>query len=192
MRSWPTALACAMVAALTAPAAASPADADGPSPDAPPETAQFAFLIGDWDCTVRQMKPDGGGYTEGRARWTGYWILGGFAIQDDWESAAPGGGVFRGTNIRSFNTQTGKWDNRWLPASTLQWKSFVATRKADTMVMIGGEDRDAAGRPYVDRNVFSDIGKDSFKWRKDRSFDGGATWFQGVAFIEARRKGTAP
>jgi len=166
---------------------ASPERWDGLHPDAPPETAQFAFLIGEWDCTIRQMKPDGSGWSERRARWTGYWILGGWAIQDDWESPAPGGGTFRGTNIRSFNPRTGKWDNRWLPAGTLQWAYYEAEKRGDTMVMTGGEGRDQAGREFVDRNTFSDIGADSWKWTKDRSFDGGQTWTLGVAFIEARR-----
>jgi len=166
---------------------ASPERPQGPHPAAPPETAQFAFLIGEWDCSTRRMEPDGSGWSEGHARWTAYWILGGWAIQDDWESASADGGTFRGTNIRSFNPRSGKWDNRWLPAGTLQWAYYEAEKQDDTMVMIGGEGRDGAGRDFVDRNTFSDIGADAWKWRKDRSFDGGRTWIPGVAFIEARR-----
>lgn len=162
----------------------------GPHPDAPAETSQFAFLIGTWDCTTRFMAPDGSGFNEGHATWTGYWILGGWAIQDDWKSPRPDGGFNRGTNIRSFNPKTRKWDNRWLPAGSLQWVYFEAERKGDTMVMIGGEGTDGAGREYVDRNVFHEIAADSWKWRKDRSFDGGKTWFEGIGFIEAHRAGT--
>jgi hypothetical protein len=169
--------------ALAAPAGA----VDGPHPDAPAETAQFAFLVGTWDCTTRSMKPDGSESLEGRARWTGYWILGGWALQDDWESPGPAGTVFRGTNVRSFNPQTGKWDNRWLSSGTLQWKYYEAEKVGGTMVMIGGEGRDGEGREFVDRNVFYEIRPDSWKWRKDRSFDGGETWIEGVAHIEARR-----
>ncbi len=174
--------------------AGAPREATRPHPDAPAETAQVAFLVGEWECTTRSMKPDGSGFNEGSATWTGYWILGGWAIQDDWERALPDGRVFRGTNIRSFNPQTGKWDNRWLASGTLQWKYFEAEKQGDTMVMIGGGGRDPAGRDYVDRNVFHEIGSDSWKWRKDRSFDGGKTWLEGVSFIKARRsaKDTAP
>jgi len=74
--------------------AQTPGGASGPHPDAPAETAQFAFLVGDWDCAIRQMKPDGSG-----------------------------------TNIRSFNPRTRKWDNRWLPASTLQWAYYEAEKE---------------------------------------------------------------
>lgn len=182
-----TALALTVVTVTSAGAAE-----DGPHPQAPPETAQFAFLIGAWDCTTRSMKPDGSGFAEGQARWTGYWILDGWAIQDDWESTRPDGQAVRGTNIRSFNPKTRKWDNRWLSSGTLQWVYFEAEEQGDTMVMIGGEGRDRAGRDYVDRNLFHEITADAWKWRKDRSFDGGKTWLEGVAFIEARRVGATP
>jgi hypothetical protein len=69
---------------VTAAAPAMRGVVDGPHPDAPPELQQYAFIVGDWDCTTRFMKPDGSGFVEGKARWSGYWILGGTAIQDVW------------------------------------------------------------------------------------------------------------
>lgn len=54
------------------------------------------------------------------------------------------------------------------------------------MVMTGGEGTDGRGRRFVDRNTFYDIGAGSFKWRKDRSFDGGESWIEGVAHIDCR------
>ncbi len=53
------------------------------------------------------------------------------------------------------------------------------------MVMIGGEGEDNFGA-YVDRNVFSNTGPRGFDWRKDRSWDGGENWLEGVARIECR------
>ena len=158
-----------------------------PNPEAPEETAQFAFLIGTWDCTTRWMGQDGQLADGPQATWTGYFILDGWAIQDDWAAPRPDGSIGRGTNIRSFNPQTGKWDNRWLAQRDLQWKYFEAEKVGDTMVMTGGEGKDPAGRAFVDRNVFYDIEADSWKWRKDRSFDGGATWIEGVGHIHATR-----
>jgi hypothetical protein len=155
------------------------------NPGAPAETAQFAFLVGEWHCETRFMRPDGSGYNEGEATWTGRFILDGWAIQDIWASGS-GGSTFRGTNIRSFNPRTGKWDNRWLPSGTLQWKYYEATKQEDTMVMIGGEGTDARG-PYIDRNVFHDITPDHWQWRKDRSYDGEKTWVEGIGYIDATR-----
>jgi hypothetical protein len=152
---------------------------------APTETAQYAFIIGVWNCKTRFMNQKGE-YGEGRATWTGRLILDGWAIQDDWVSQAPGGGQLHGTNIRSFNSQAGKWDNRWLAAGSLQWKYFESEQVGETMVMIGGEGKDPRGA-FIDRNTFYDISDDSWSWRKDRSYDGGKTWIEGIGFIEATR-----
>lgn len=158
---------------------------DGAHPDAPPQTEQFAFLVGSWNCQTRFMGPDGE-FTEGQATWTGHWVLDGWAIKDDWVSTLPDGREFQGFNIRSFNPRSGKWDNRWLPQVTLQWRHYESEMVGDTMVMTGGTGEDARGA-FTDRNTFYDIGPDSWKWRKDRSYDGGETWIEGVGHIEATR-----
>lgn len=162
-----------------------PVAADGLNPEAPPETAQFSFLLGEWECTTRFMKPDGSGHVEGRAKWTGYYILDGWAIQDHWIGYKPDGQESHGTNIRSFNPESRKWDNRWLPAGSLQWDYFEAEQVGDTMVMTG-HGKDGFGE-FIDRNTFYEIESDSWRWRKDRSYDGGASWVEGIGFIEARR-----
>ncbi len=174
---------CAFLGALLCTVALAAA---GRHPDAPPETDQFAFLIGTWDCTVRSMGPDGKLGPPAQAKWVGRWDLGGWAIRDDWTSNPPGGGTFRGFNIRSFNPRTRKWDNRWLQSGNLAWKYFEAEKVGDTMVMIGGEGSDPNGE-FVDRNTFYDIGAAGWSWRKDRSYDGGETWLEGVAEIRAVR-----
>ncbi len=155
------------------------------NPEAPPETAQFDFFIGEWECTMKTMRPDGQGYGERKASWTAYYILDGWAIQDEWVSTAGQGGSGFGTNIRSFNPKTRKWDNRWLSSGSLQWKYFESEMVGDTMVMTG-EGVDPRG-VFVDRNTFYDIEKDSWKWRKDRSYDGGESWIEGIALIDAKR-----
>jgi len=156
------------------------------NPHAPVETAQFDFIVGSWNCTTKFMKPDASGYAEGKARWIGYYILDGWAIQDDWIGVRPDGGESHGTNVRSFNPRTGTWDNRWLAAGSLEFKYFESEQVGDTMVMIGGEGKDGRGA-FIDRNVFHDITADHWSWRKDRSYDGGETWIEGIGFIEATR-----
>ena len=54
------------------------------------------------------------------------------------------------------------------------------------MVMTGGEGTDQRG-DFIDRNTFYEIKENSWRWRKDRSYDGGDTWIEGVGFIEATR-----
>jgi len=178
-----TLAAAALVASV---AAAAPCDGDYGklNAEAPPQTAQYAFLVGKWGCKTRFMDAEGRP-VEGRATWTGYYILDGWAIQDDWVALRADGTESHGTNIRSFNPQTGKWDNRWLPAGSLQWKYFQAEKVGDTMVMTG-EGTDARG-PFIDRNTFYEISADGWRWRKDRSYDGGTSWIEGVGYIEATR-----
>ncbi|MDH3626737.1 MAG: hypothetical protein OEV00_13490 [Acidobacteriota bacterium] len=53
----------------------------GIHPDAPPETTQYSFIIGKWDCTTRFMGGPDGKYVEGRATWTGEYFLGGLSIR---------------------------------------------------------------------------------------------------------------
>ncbi len=148
------------------------------SPDAPPQTAQFDFLIGEWHCEITRMGPDGNMQQPSKATWTGRYVLDGWAIEDVWQPLAAG--ARPGVNIRSFNPETKLWDNRWLGAGTLQWQDFQAEQVNDTMVMTG-EGTDARGRRYIDRNTFYEITDGSWRWRKDRSFDDGATWLEGVA-----------
>ena len=156
-----------------------------PNPKAPSETIQYTFMIGTWDCVIKSRLPDGS-TREGTAVWKAHFILDGWAIQDEWvshdESGKP---AFFGINIRSFNPVLKKWECRWLPAGTLQWKHFLSWKDGETMVMEGeGEDQRGA---FVDRNTFFDIESDSWSWRKDRSYDGGKTWHRAIATIEAKR-----
>jgi len=158
---------------------------EAPNPKAPPETEQYTFMIGSWDCVIRGIDAQGNPQ-EGKARWSAHYILDGWAIQDEWVSldkeGKPG---FYGINIRSFNTELGKWECRWLPSGTLQWKHFLSWKDGETMVM-EGEGEDQRG-PFLDRNTFSEITESSWRWVKDRSYDGGKTWNKAVATIEAKR-----
>ncbi len=162
--------------------------AEGRHPDAPDEIEQFAFLVGDWHCLTRQMQPDGSLTEERAAEWHGRWVLGGWAIADEWISTLPDGREFRGVNLRSFDSERGEWDNRWLAPIARQWKYFSARREGETMVMLGGEGSDPRGE-FIDRNTFHDITGESFLWRKDRSWDGGETWLEGLARIECSATG---
>jgi hypothetical protein len=132
------------------------------------------------------MRPDGSGYSEGKARWTGTYTLNGWAIQDYWIGHTPDGKEKHGTNIRTFNPKTRKWDNQWVASGSLQWVYFEAEKVGEAMVMIGGKGTDPNG-DYVDRNTFYEITTDRWRWRKDRSYDGGKSWTEGVGFIEATR-----
>jgi len=148
-------------------------------PDAPAQTEQFAFLVGDWDCAMKALTPDGKDTVEIQAQWSGRYILGGWAIQDHWYSERSGVGGW-GTNIRWWNTEISRWENSWLNSRANDRIHYYSDQVGETMVMIGGEGDSAFG-PYVDRNTFFDISEAAFRWRKDRSFDGGESWVENVS-----------
>jgi hypothetical protein len=158
----------------------------GVHPNAPPETKQFEFIVGTWDCKARFMTGPDGKYNESQATWIGKYYLDGWAIEDTWITKRPDGTSSKGVNIRSFNKETGKWNNRWLVQGSLKWKYYESEMVGDTMVMTGGEGSDPVGE-FIDRNTFYDVKEDSWSWRKDRSYDGGETWVTGVGYIEATR-----
>ena len=91
-----------------------------PHPDAPPEMAQFDFLIGDYSIVVSrwvegewQAVPVAG---YGPARWNGRYILGGMAIEDEWYDKDPGidSMATRGVNVRMWDAEAAEWDMMWV------------------------------------------------------------------------------
>jgi predicted Zn-dependent peptidase len=74
-----------------------------PHPDAPPELSQFAFMIGEFDCTDTIRRPDGA-RIEFPAVWGARYFLNGYGIQDHYWSP-----TFSTSNIRIFDPDAGRW-----------------------------------------------------------------------------------
>lgn len=179
----------ALVLVLAVPLAAA-ADLDtgrlaAPHPDAPPEMAQFAFLVGEWDCKLTSLNGQGQ-RVESTGRWVGYYTLGGYAFQDDWYAASGS----RGTTWRSYHPFKKKWVNTWLMANTDRAPGFAEGwfygTWQDGEMRLQASGSDTIG-DFVDRIVFTEIEKDSFTWKMDRSYDGGESWIEGVAVNRATR-----
>ena len=78
-------------------------DFGAPNPNAPPELAQFAFLIGRWQCESRIKMPDGQ-ILRSSAEWIGRYILDGYAIAEEYRQWDEAGDLEQlGQNIRSYN-----------------------------------------------------------------------------------------
>ena len=176
-----------MVAAITLLVVAQPVAAhelDRPHPDAPPEMAQFSFLVGEWECKAKFLNSDGE-YGETSGRWVGYYTLGGFAFQDDWYSPN-----LRGTTWRTWDPVGKRWVNRWLQAGVdkpagFTGDTFYGGLKAGRMIL-EAQGKDTRGS-YVDRITFYDIADDHFSWKLDRSYDSGKTWIKNMTMTEATR-----
>lgn len=92
-----------------------------PHPDAPSEFAQFAFLVGQWECDVH-ARNDEGNITRLSATWTGRYILDGYVIMDEFRMHdADAKLVMLGVNYRSYNRQEQCWVMKWLDAQASTW-----------------------------------------------------------------------
>ena len=101
-------------------------DYGAPHPNAPPELAQFAFLIGDFTITSHIMTPAGWSPPRPgpRARWNGHYSMGGMMITDEWFDPDPGLQTDspRGINVRMYDPESAEWKMMWVatPAARVQ------------------------------------------------------------------------
>jgi hypothetical protein len=137
------------------------------SSKAPPQTAQFGQLVGQWKIADFYLDKKGQWQPSNGADWHFYWILGGSAIQDDWVSPSmdkpePKAGRQFGTNIRIFNPKLDRWEMAWAANNGAKVDTFVATAQEGALVMTGvfnGSDS---------RITFYDITNKQFFWRLEQ------------------------
>ncbi|GJL91655.1 hypothetical protein [Hyphococcus sp.] len=108
-------------------------------PNAPAETEQFAFLIGDYKVTFHAWQgeswsPPQPGVT---ARWNGYYGLGGMAIIDEWFHPDPAQDPNspRGINVRMYDKEAGEWDMMWVATGANQVQDLRAKVIDDVLTM---------------------------------------------------------
>ncbi len=136
----------------------------------------YGWLIGDWvfDATVHM---DEGTTHTGRGEIHFAWALDGRAMIDVW--ILPG--VFYGTTLRVYDPGIDAWHILWSdPLKQLYTRQIGRARGTD--IVQEGE----MGNGVRLRWSFSEIAPNSFRWRGERSLDGGASWHLQADF-RARR-----
>ncbi|MGE3467686.1 MAG: hypothetical protein AB7J13_12215 [Pyrinomonadaceae bacterium] len=121
--------------------------------NAPPETAQFSFMIGEFDCVDEIINPADGKWAKFPAIWNAKYFLNGQGIIDQYWSPA-----FSTSNIRIFDTKEKKWNVTFfrMPGNANGvWKGI---KEGENMVMRQGTDEKGT------RLTFSQITKDGFEW----------------------------
>jgi len=141
------------------------------NPKAPPETAEFDFVIGDWDAVITWAPPGGKPLTYS-AKWHNHWIVDGFVVMQEWR-----GPFLTGTEIRSWDRRQKKWTGRNVYVNGV-WHETTAKFEDDKMVVIIEDAEDKNG-PFKNRETYDEITENSFKMHSDRSYDGGKTWEKG-------------
>lgn len=99
-------------------------------PNAPEETKQFSFLIGDYKIHLHRWQgedwsPALPGVT---ARWNGWYGLGGMAVVDEWFNPDPAQDpdAPRGINVRMYDADAEEWDMMWIATSGRQVQDLRA------------------------------------------------------------------
>ena len=110
-----------------------------PHPDAPPELAQFAFLIGDFEITSHIMLANGWSPPRPgpRARWNGWYSMGGMMITDEWYDPDPGldPNAPRGVNVRMFDPGSSEWKMMWVATAGAQVQDLRAEMRDGKLTM---------------------------------------------------------
>lgn len=132
--------------------------------------AQFGRYVGDWKIDDERVARDGSGWTPGKgARWIFKCIGDGTAVQDYW---MPNGGGY-GTNLRTYNSETGRWEIVWAAATQNGLMHISAETSDDGSIVMD------VVSPVQDpprRITFLPPHDGGWDWVMEWSFDGGETW----------------
>ncbi len=136
------------------------------NPDAPPETAQFAFMIGEFECMDEIFNPQTGKWAKFPAVWNAKYFLNGHGILDQYWSPA-----FSTSNIRIFDAKEKKWKVTFFRMPNYASGVWEGVREGENLVMRQGDNKQGT------RLTFSGISKDGFKWVGESMNDGKANAF---------------
>ncbi len=158
---------------------------------APPEAAQFDFLIGQWELTVTPKVSTLAAKIHGAPKMLGTWkawrAFDGWGIEDELRILDRSGNPQSlNQSLRVYDAGAAQWSQTNLDvyraryaASTAQW--------VNGEMRVNGRGQDQEGKPVLSRTRFYAITGTSFRFVTDRSHDEGKTWDEGVLRIEAKR-----
>ena len=147
-----------------------------PAPDRADRMGLYGWLIGSWEMDA-VVNADDGTTHKGRGEIHFGWVLEGRAIQDVW--ILPG--VFYGTTLRVYDPGLDAWHILWSDPLRQFYTRQVGRAHGNDIVQEGTNDAGDATRWS-----FTEITPDSFRWRGERSRDGGATWQLQAEFLARR------
>lgn len=132
--------------------------------------AQFGRYVGDWKIDDESLAQDGSGWGPGTgARWIFECIGDGTAVQDFWHPNAGG----YGTNLRSYNPDTEKWEIVWTATALNGMTHISATEQEDGSILM---DYVKPEQNPPRRITFMPPHENGWDWVMEMSFDEGATW----------------
>jgi hypothetical protein len=110
-----------------------------PHPDAPAELGQFGFLVGDFEVTLHAWTGEAWSPPRPgpRARWNGWYGMGGMMIYDEWYDPDPGlePNSGRGVNVRFYDAEETIWKMMWIATTGKQTQDLRAELQDGKLVM---------------------------------------------------------
>ena len=152
--------------------------ADRPAAAHAAQLEQFGRLAGLWSMHITYYPPDGSPSSHATGTWEFGYALDGRAVIDVWQ--VPGRDTLAGAP-RPADQECGLCVRIWDPCLQLWRFTFHGTAHGHLIHMYARQIDDeivmeqAQGGDLI-RWIFSDIQPESFRWRSQRSTDGGASW----------------
>jgi len=131
------------------------------NPKAPPQTADYAPMIGTCDCTSTTRKPDQSWADPQKMVWTFKYILNGTAVQD---TSSKEDGSHSGS-IRQFVADSTKWYVHWFSDTTpsTSLPTWEGGKRGDSIVLYR-EQKAPNGMDGFFRLTFRNISEEGFGW----------------------------
>ena len=131
------------------------------NPKAPPETAQFAFIVGEFDCDDRIYSVPQKKWFNMKAIRRAAFVLNGFAIQDrNWTP------ILNSSNIRAYDPKKKEWVVTYFKYPGFFSAVWRGKKEGENIVV-----RQGSG-PTESRLTFYAIKKDQYSWKAERMTDG--------------------
>ena len=134
-----------------------------PNPDAPPETKDFAMLIGDSKCDSESRNPDGTWGKPIDMKWRFRYIMNGMAVQDETLKADNG----HSGSIRQFDAKAGKWFVHYYSStnpSSNPLPTWEGIKVSEDRIVLYRPQKAPNGMEGNYRLTFFDIKNLSFNW----------------------------
>lgn len=157
----------------------------------PRDASQFAFLIGQWDVTVKPKATTLATRIHGVPKMQGTWkawrALEGWGIEDELRIVDAAGNPQNYTHfLRVYDGASRRWNVSALDVYRGRFTTSNAEWKGDVM-LTSSQGTDPEGKAFSSRVTFSRITPSSFRYQQDRSTDGGRTWVEAFLVIEGKR-----
>jgi len=156
----------------------------------PREAAQFNFLVGQWELTVKPAATTLAQKIHGMPKLTGSWkawrALDGWGVEDELRITDKSGNpVSLSHAVRYYDAASRRWKTSGLDVYRGIFTSAVAEMRG-TDIVASSSGTDTEGKPYLSRSRYSDISANGFRFVQERSTDKGKSWQENLV-IDAKR-----